>query len=108
MPNYNISKEAGKGLEIERRNSLARHLIHQPPSRQAMFLDKMKSSALREDLKNRMREQLAIEISLMDANQRNLRLTNLDQHCRKTRNREFFQDILNRVRQQLEQEPAHG
>ena len=97
-------------VEEHRRNSLARYLIHLDGKRQKLFLRNLKNDAIRNDIKDRMREQMAIEISLLDTNVRNLRLANLNQSCERKRNgQQFFQDVLKRVNHHLEQRKAeHG
>ena len=110
MTSYNITKEQRPVVENDRRNSLALYLIHCTPERQRMFLKNLKSDAMRVDLKERMREQLAIEIAMMDDNLRNLRLSRLNQRChRNVFDQSFYQDILTRVQKHLAvEEVVHG
>ena len=110
MTSKSIPSHQRKQVEEERRNSLARYLIHLDSQRQQLYLHNLKSDEQRADLQNRMREQLAIEISLLDTNIRNLRLADLNQKCERKRNgQQFFQDVLKRVNHHLEQRKAqHG
>ena len=110
MSRFNIQPEEREKLEIERRNCLARYLIHQKSDRRRLFLNRMKSADLREDLKERMREQLSIHIASLDTNMRNLRLSRLYKNCQRTRkDQAFFQDVLRRVNQKLpEDQQQHG
>ena len=103
--NNGIKKEDEPKLEIERRNSLAKHLIHQHPERQRSYLKRLKTEELRQDIRERMRQALAVEISLMDTNMRNLRMARLAQRCRlKLFDQDFFKDINGRVNRLLEQQ----
>lgn len=110
MTSYNITKEQRPALENARRDSLARYLIHTEPKHQQMFLKKLKSDHLRADLKERMREQLAIEIAMMDDNLRNLRMSRMRQRCARGEfEQSFYQDILSRVNKHLvTEEVEHG
>ncbi|WBA86496.1 hypothetical protein [Endozoicomonas sp. GU-1] len=110
MTSYNITKEQREHCENERRDSLARYLIHCKPERQQSFLKTLKSDGLREDLRERMKDQLALEISLMDDNMRKLRLARFFQRCQRNAfNQSFFQDITRRVNKLLsEKEAVHG
>lgn len=110
MTSYNIKKEQREHYENERRDSLARYLIHCKPERQQTFLKTLKTEELRADLQNRMRDHLALEIAKMDDNMRKLRLARLFQRCQRNAfSQAFFQDITRRVNKLLpEQEVAHG
>ena len=110
MTSYNITKEQRPALENARRDSLARYLIHTEPKHQQMFLKKMKSDHLRADLKERMREQLAIEVAKMDQPMRNLRMSRMCQRCARGEfEQSFYQDILSRVKKHLAaEEVEHG
>ena len=100
MTNYNITKH-------QRRDSLALYLVHCSSEHQRMYLKSLKSDELRVDLKERMREQLALEVAKMDTNMRNLRLARLKQRCKHTAfEQSFFQDILSRVKKHLAIQPA--
>ncbi|OQX33929.1 MAG: hypothetical protein B0D91_13380 [Oceanospirillales bacterium LUC14_002_19_P2] len=74
---YNISRDQHEQLETDRRDSLARYLVNQPRPRQATFLKAMKSEALRNDICDRMRRELALQIARLEPNLRRLRLTQL-------------------------------
>lgn len=110
MTTYNITKEQRPIVENHRRDSLARYLIHRKPEQREMFLKTLKTDEQRADLENRMRDQLALEISLMDDNIRKLRLARLFQRCQRNAfDPSFFQDITRRVNKLLsEKEAAHG
>ena len=103
MTTYRISPEQEHQLDIDRRNGLARYLINQPSGKQRTFLKGIKSDSYRNDIKDRMRDELAKNIAAMDTNVRNLRLYELSQH----RKQSFFKDILSRVNALIEQEVPH-
>ena len=89
--------------ESYKRDCLARHLIAQPWRKQAEFLQSMKIPALKQDIKERMRQQLAIQISAMEPTLRNLRLDQMrDLGRRSQRNYEWYLDIKKRVETMLE------
>ncbi|MET4706702.1 hypothetical protein [Endozoicomonas lisbonensis] len=95
---HNITREQRPQLEQQRRESLARHLIHSKPKHQQMYLKSLKSDTLREELRELMKQELAKEIALMDTHLRNLRLSRLKDRCsHKEFDSSFFRDIQNRV-----------
>ncbi|GAA4649059.1 hypothetical protein GCM10023116_13330 [Kistimonas scapharcae] len=107
---YNISRDQHEQLETDRRDSLARYLVNQPRQRQATFLKAMKSEALRNDICDRMRRELSLQIARMEPNVRRLRLARLRDSLRGSRNDlAFYQDILTRFSDHIDRgEGTHG
>lgn len=105
-----LTKEQEKQLEIERRDCLARYLVRLKADQRRRYLNRMKSDTLREEMRTRMREQLAIHIASLDKNMRNLRLSSLYRNCQRNQEgHEFFQDVLRRVNEKLPEETQeHG
>lgn len=105
MTSYSIDEKQSNQLENERRSSLARYLIHCDPGRQGVFLRSIKDEQMRNDIKHRMREELAKEIAALPENMRKLRLSRLQQRCNRGgfANAGFFPDILTRVKRYLKE-----
>ncbi len=87
-----------KQQEEQKRNCLARYLIALPWRKQADFLQRMKVPALKKDIKERMRQQLAIQVADMEPTVRYLRMERMrDMSHRSQRNLEWYLDIKSRV-----------